>query len=139
MFLQSSFSKLSSSTSTANSAAGSFLPDRSRASLPLLCKPCVQVGRGTCREGSLESRLLEELWACVQCLEPGQSLDAPCLCLCSVVNVFVLSLKEARALFGLSASISEPQERMFRAVCQNPCGAGEHPHLLMDLFPRCLV
>lgn len=41
--------------------------------------------------------------------------------------VSVLSLSAARAVFGLSASISEPRERLFRAVCQNPCGQGAHP------------
>lgn len=59
--------------------------------------------------------------------------------LCTVVNVSVLPLNEARALFGLSASIREPHERMFSAACQDPCGEGQHPCLLMDLFPGCLV
>lgn len=140
MFLQPSFSKLWSSSLTANNTTGSFLPEGACVFSPLLLNSCVQVGCDACREGSLKSSGVEELWACVQCLEQGWHLDAPCsfLCIFPLVNVFVLSPNKARALFGLSASIREPHERMFRAVCQNPCGEGEHP-LLMDLFPGCLV
>lgn len=75
-------------------------------SCPCFLSFCVQVGRDTCREGSLKASSVEELWGWVQCLEQGRHLGAPCFCLCTVVNVFLLSLSRARALFGLRASIS---------------------------------
>lgn len=73
------------------------------------------------------------------CAVPRAGLTPGCSYIFPLVNVFALPPNEARALFGLSASIREPCKRMFRAVCQKPCGEGEHPYLLVDLFPGCLV
>lgn len=138
MFLQSTFSKLLSCTFTANKAAGSFLPERACVSLPLLFNPVCAGGPWHLQEGSLRASGVEELWGWVQCFQPDQHLGAPCFCLRTVVNVFLLSLSGARALFGLSASISASPTRGC-AVCQSPGGEGAHPHLLMGLFPGCLV
>lgn len=99
----------------------------------------MQVGCDTCREASLLSSGIEVLSGWVLWLEQSQHLDVPCSFFGTVVHTFLLSVNEEGSVWTEYLHQCEPCKKMYLAVCRTHFGEESHPHLLVGLFPGCLV